>query len=240
MLMRRHRTCLPAAPRRRVADRRAATAVLAGLLTATLAACADADEEPDTAAGRSAVETPLAPETSTTATPPVVPPGSGSAADPEAALPEGFITLPPGPRTSTAPPPPPAPGSLAALDWSQRVHPAPCPEPEVRDAVVGDLDGDGVDEVAVPVVCPGPGSVPVFAGSAADPQRLGDALPAEEQARLYSVEVRDGYLVVTAVRPSDGSGEDTAVTSRWVVRGGQLTRTDRWEDPASVLDVDAG
>ena len=227
----------PSPPRStRVRPARAAAVGLAVLLGAGLAGCADDEPERTAAASAGSAVEDESPRASATASP-----TAGATVQPSASavpdLPDGFLPLPTGPRTPTPSAPPP-PGSLAALDWSQRVAPAPCPEPEVGPAVAGDLDGDGADEVAVPVRCPGPGSVPVFAGTAEDPRRLGDALPAEERARLYAVEVRDGHLVVTAVRPAEGGGEDTAVTTRWVVRGGSLTRTDRWEDPASVLGVD--
>lgn len=220
---------------------RAAVAGLAVVLAAGLTGCAGDPEErtAKTSAGSAVTDDPSTTATATATASASPSPGASAApsgsAEPD--VPDGFLPLPTGPRTPT-PSAPPSPGSLAALDWSQRVDPAPCPDPEVGAAVAGDLDADGVDEVGVPVRCPGPGSVPVFAGTAEDPRRLGDALPAEERARLYAVEVRDGHLVVTAVRPAEGGGEDTAVTTRWVVRGGQLTRTDRWEDPASVLGVD--
>jgi len=113
----------------------------------------------------------------------------------------------------------------------------------VGAAVAGDLDGDRVDEVAVSLRCPdgAPSSVLVYAGDAAAPRLLGDALPAEERARVQAVEVRDGHLVVGAYTWNDapGSGEpDTALTTRWVVQGDRLVRTDRWEDPAHLLEVD--
>ncbi|MCW2714353.1 MAG: hypothetical protein JWN88_1400 [Frankiales bacterium] len=152
------------------------------------------------------------------------------------------LQLPPGPATPPRTPVRP-PGSLVGVDWQRWAHAANCPRPDVGTAVAGDLDGDGTDEVAVPLTCPGDGasSVAVYAGDAAAPRALGDALPREEQARVQGVQFRDAHLVVGAFTwpSSDHSGEpDTAVTTRWVVREGRLVRTDRWEDPAHLLEVD--
>lgn len=237
----------------------------AGLLLLGLTGCGEQAPAADrTSSAAATVSTPAAPVTSpsplaepvTTAAPeatPVVPappsppgPVAGPLAEPltgPVTAPGGPLALPPGPALPPVPAPPPAPGSLASLDWGGRDHPAACASPQVGAAVAGDLDGDRVDEVAVPVSCPdgAPSSVLVYAGDAAAPRLLGDALPAQERARVQAVEVRDGHLVVGAFTWKDAprSGEpDTAVTTRWVVQGDRLVRTDRWEDPAHLLEVD--
>ena len=157
------------------------------------------------------------------------------------------LSLPSGPATRPGSPKPPAAGSLATVDWARWDHRAACPRPEVGAPVAGDLDGDRIDEVAVPLTCPdgrhGTSSVLVYAGDAAAPRLVGDALPPAERAEVQGVQVRDGHLVVGALAYSgaDRSGEpDTAVTTRWVVQADRLVRTDRWEDPANVLEVDEG
>lgn len=160
-------------------------------------------------------------------------------------LPGTFGQLPDGPAVRPVPPPPAAPGSLGTVDWASYPHAADCPSARPGTAVPGDLDGDGVDEVAVPMTCPDSprdlGRVLVYAGDAGTPRLLGDALPAQERAAVYRVEVRDGSLLVTGLTSSDpGAAEaDTAVTARWVLTSGSLMRTERYTDPVEVLDVDA-
>ncbi len=245
---------------------RLARAACAAAALAGLTACA---AEPDDVAARRLTSSPLpSPSTSTAASPstsPVaspeavpalIPSAPGPPAEPALEPPAPSPAAPgraPAPRSSplelpagpaVVPPvrPPAAPGTLGTVDWAQWSHQANCPVPQVGAAVLGDLDGDRVDEVAVPLTCPdGVSSVLVYAGDAARPRVLGTALPAEEQARVQAVQVRDGHLVVAAFtwEQADRSGEpDTAVTSRWVVQGQRLVRVDRWEDPAHVLHVD--
>lgn len=165
----------------------------------------------------------------------------------EPAVPTPGTTFLPLPEAVTAPPVPAAPvGALATVDWSGG-GPAACPGAVPREGgpVFGDLDGDGVDEAAVVLACggaPEPTSVLVYRGDAAGPVLVGDALPAEERATVHDAQVRDGHLVVTALAHSEPGAEgepDVAVTSRWVVQAQALQRTDRWTDPAFVLEVDA-
>lgn len=155
-------------------------------------------------------------------------------------VPTSPLALPPAPTASASA----APSASASSSVRSTTSTAPTPAaPELpcdgtADApLTGDLDGDGAPETAVPVRCPQSDAVLVFAGS----EELGNALPAEEQAELHAVEVRDGYLVVVALAEhGEGAEDDVAVTTRWQVRSGALVRTDRWLDPAYVLEVDAG
>ena len=154
------------------------------------------------------------------------------------------LALPAGPATRR-PVSPVLPGTLMGLDWARRAVPANCPRPERGAPVPGDLDGDGVDEVALPLSCPwgGASSVLVYAGTAAAPRLVGDALLPEQGARVNGVQVRDGHLVVGGVGysgPDRAGPPDIAVTTRWVLREDRIVRTDRWEDPVSVLDMDEG
>jgi len=153
------------------------------------------------------------------------------------------LQLPAGPATTGPPPPPPAPGSLGSIDWSAQRYEGACPDARPGPAVLGDLDGDGRDEAAVPLTCPGAphdtSSVFVYAGTASRQLFLGDALPPRERGELHALQLREAHLVVTALtRERPDAEPDTAVTTRWVVRDGKLVRTDRWEDPAAVLVVD--
>lgn len=152
--------------------------------------------------------------------------------------------LPP-PATPTQPARPPAAGTLGTVEWASHRHAGACPGARPGTVVLGDLDGDRVDEAAAPLTCPASprdtGSVPVYAGDAKAPRLLGDALPAEERASVYRVEVRDGLLVVTGLTSSDRAARepDTAVTIRWELSDGRLVLVDRYTDPASVLVADA-
>ena len=204
-----------------------------------------------------------APTSAPTSALPTAPP---AAAAPEALLPDPPAELAPppplatstpavaaaaAPRPSRSPLPLPAgpataptapvvrPGGLSSVDWAARPLPAGTCAGTARAVVLGDLDGDGREEAAVPVECPAdePDAVLVFAGTADAVVQLGDALPADERGRLHATEVRDDHLVVTAVAPG-ADGADVAVTSRWAVRAAVLERTDRWEDPVEVLGTD--
>lgn len=216
------------------------TVTLVVVLAGT-AGCSASDPEARSAAGAAAPqESPSVSSSagSPSAGPAWLPPGATTAGT----VPETPLALPPATQATAAPSPPAFPsGGLEAVDWPAYRHDLPCDGP--TDApVFGDIDADGHAEAAVVVRCPAGTSsaVLVYGGDAADVRLLGDALPAEERASVHAVEVRDSYLVVTALTRSDGtSGEpDLAVTSRWLREGPALRRTDRWLDPAFVLSVD--
>lgn len=168
----------------------------------------------------------------------VTAPVSGAPDDPA-------LTPPAGPATPAAVQPP-APGDLSEVDWSNRSYDATCRGGQAAPPVFADLDADGATEAFVPVSCPDrPGvtaGIWAYTGRAVEPRLLGDALPVADAGRLHAIQVRDGHLVVTTTvwsGPAAGGEPDLAVTSRWVLEGAGLRRTDRWIDPAHVLEVDA-
>lgn len=197
------------------------------------------------------------PETPAEATSP--PPAQASPAPeptPEAAAPTGSpevvaaapprparskLALPVGPATDA--PAPRTAGGLSAVAWDNRPLPTgTCSGGRARPPVFGDLDGDGREEAALAVECPGdtPDAALLFRGTATSMVLAGNALPAAEAAQVRAVQFRDGKLVVAALAESaPGSGQrDLAVTLRWQLRGSELVQTDRWVDPGDVLNVD--
>jgi hypothetical protein len=213
---------------------------------AVTTACADAGSRPaaeESSTGRSAAAS---------APPSPSPSPGGEQVDapvtaPAAEAPVGPLAPPPGPASvRTTPTGPPVPGTLQTVTWAARAPgDAGCADARAGVPSYGDLDGDGSDEAAVPVLCasaPGPWEVLVYTGDADAARLLGKVLTAEEDERVHAVEFRDRYLVVTtlAYSPQDRRGDpDTAVTSRWVLSSAALQRTDRWVDPAHVLETDA-
>lgn len=150
------------------------------------------------------------------------------------ALPVGPATDAPAPRTS---------GGLSAVAWDSRPLPTgTCSGGRAQPPVFGDLDGDGREEAALAVECPGdsPDAALLFRGTATSVVLVGNALPASEAAQVRAVQFRDGHLVVAALAESEpGSGQrDLAVTLRWQLRGSSLVQSDRWVDPGDVLNVD--
>lgn len=174
---------------------------------------------------------------------PTHPPAAPPAPEAPPAPTRAPLALPAGPAT-VAPPPPHSAGGLSAVAWAARPLPAgTCSGGTARPVVLGDLDGDGREEAALPVTCPGdtPDAVLLFRGTAAAVVLVGDALPAAERAQLHAVQFRDRHLVVGALAhstPGRAGEPDLALTLRWQLRGDALERTDRWEDPAEVLRVD--
>lgn len=189
--------------------------------------------------------TPATPElarptpSASTEVPAWVPPDEHSAGT----VPETPMTLPPVATATPDVPPAPAPDGLEAVDWPNHPHAVPCTGAVADEPVFGDLDADGRNEAAVALRCPEDEAslVLVYGGDATEVQVLGNALPPEEHATVHAVQVRDARLVVSGLTSSKGAGgeRDLAVTSRWVREGTALRRTDRWLDPAFVLEVDA-
>ncbi len=156
------------------------------------------------------------------------------------------LAPPPGPaEVRTTPTASPAPGTLQTVDWPARVQgDAGCPAARAGAVSYGDLDADGMDEAAVPLTCGpdgGTAEVLVYAGNARSQRLLGSSLAAAAREQVHAVQFRERHLVVTTLAYSSDnrSGKpDTAVTTRWIVRSGALERTDRWTDPAYVLETD--
>ena len=156
------------------------------------------------------------------------------------------LAPPPGPAVVRTPPSgAPAPGSLQAVDWEMWApRDTGCPDARAGAASYGDLDADRVDEAAVPVTCGAAGQqveVLVYAGAANAPRLVGKALTAAEGETVHAVQFRDHHLIVTTLAHSSSgrSGKpDVAVTSRWVLTAGALQRTNRWTDPAYLLEID--
>jgi hypothetical protein len=214
-----------------------------------LSACSAEAPEPTSGAGTaasapapSATSLPAAPAPAVAAAPAETPVETPAAPDPGPASPLALPTAPVVVRTT--PTGPPLPGTLQTVDWSAVTASDACAGARVDPPSYGDLNGDGRDEAAVPVVCTPDGSaaeVLVYTGEPAAPSLLGKALDAAERGRVHAVEFRDRRLVVTSLAhgPQSSSDEpDTAVTTRWVLDRGRLLETDRWTDPAYVLHID--
>jgi hypothetical protein len=210
-----------------------------------LSACSGEAPVPTSASGSAA----SAPAPSATPLPaaPAAPLAVAPAEPPAAPVPASAapLALPTAPVVvRTTPTGPPVPGTLQTVGWSVVTASDACAVGRVDPASYGDLDGDGRDEAAVPVVCTPDGSaaeVLVYTGEPAAPSLLGKALDAVERSRVHAVEFRDRRLVVTSLAhgPQSSGGEpDTAVTTRWVLDRGRLLETDRWTDPAYVLHID--
>lgn len=231
-------------------------ALLVALALIGASACT-VSEPADSAAVRSAgtaapTASPAPSTPASTASPPPVPltAGGGTGGLTTVPLPaEGTqapLAPPPGPAVvRTTPSARPEPGTLQVVDWGSRARAdSACSDGRAGAVSYGDLDANGLDEAAVPVACGAGGrasEVLVYTGKPRAVRLLGRALSHEQQEQVHAVEFREPHLVVTTLaRSADARGgePDTAVTTRWVARSGTLERTDRWEDPAYVLEID--
>lgn len=232
--------------------------LLVALAVVAATACT-APEQGGTAAGSGPTRSAGAPAPQASASPAPTPSVPATASGAAGGTTDGTTTPPAPTRAVPAPlaPPPgpavvrttpsgrPAPGTLQVVDWRSRARAdSACQDGRAGAVSYGDLDADGLDEAAVPVAC-GAGrpasEVLVYTGEPRAARLLGKALSREQQEQVHAVEFRERHLIVTTLAHStdDRSGEpDTAVTTRWVVRSGVLERTDRWEDPAYVLETD--